>query len=498
MGLIRAAALVVADRPGGVRSLAAHRDRVLENVVLEGGALQDGMGAILPILARLCSGEIVVADSNGRCLRRVDRHGAVFPARVGHVSGVARAVSRSGRAEWEEDEATGVVRVAFPFGDRILEIVQEPDAKLASQAVRLGILPEFATRFEHLDAAVGKHAGGGKGFGTLAAKYCWDDIIGDGPAIAKAIARGKAAARCNAPVFLIGESGTGKELFAQAIHNASARRGGPFIAINCSALPDGLVDSMLFGYMDGTFTGARKGGRAGVFEQANGGTLLLDEITEIDVEIQAKLLRVIQEREVCRIGSVKPMHIDIRIIVTSNRDLHRHMREGLFREDLYYRLNVIDIHLPRLGDRREDIPAIVRSMIGSLGQPGGHPDCKLHPEALEWLVRQPWPGNIRELRNALERAINFAEGDTLLLHHFTETDEGVKSTYSAPQPPIVGNHLCHRLAHAEAASIRDALHRNSGHRGKTAAELGISVTTLWRRLRRISSAPSFAVIESPQ
>ena len=331
---------------------------------------------------------------------------------------------------------------------------------------------------------------------ALAAKYCWDDIIGDGPAIAKAIARGKAAARCNAPVFLIGESGTGKELFAQAIHNASARRRGPFIAINCSALPDGLVDSMLFGYMDGTFTGARKGGRPGVFEQCDGGTLLLDEITEINVEIQAKLLRVIQEREVCRIGSVKPIPIDIRIIVTSNRDLHRHMREGLFREDLYYRLNVIDIHLPPLRDRREDIPAIVKSVIGGLNQAGGHSGRTLHSDAVEWLVGQPWPGNVRELRNVLERAINLAEGDVLLPEHFTRADEGTRHAHHAPQPVSVGTHLCDRVAHAEEASILDALHRHSGHRGKTAAELGISVTTLWRRLRRISGAPSFAMIES--
>ena len=478
--------------------MAANRDRVLENVLLEAGALQDGMSAILPVLARLCSGEIVIADGNGCCLRRVDRNGAVFPARVGHASAVARAVSRSGRAEWEEDETTGVVRVAFPVGDRILEIVQSPDSKTAAQAVRLGTLSEFGAPFDQVEAAGDKPpAAGGKGFGTLAAKYRWDDIIGHGPAITKAIARGEAAARCKAPVFLIGESGTGKELFAQAIHNASARRGGPFIAINCSALPDGLVDSMLFGYMDGTFTGARKGGRPGVFEQANGGTLLLDEITEIDVEIQAKLLRVIQEREVCRIGSVRPMPIDIRIIVTSNRDLHRHMREGLFREDLYYRLNVIDIHLPPLRDRREDIPAIVNSMIGVLGRTGGHSNCKLHPEALDWLIKQPWPGNIRELRNVLERAINLAEGDSLLLHHFAGSDEVARQIHRAPER-IVRNHLCHQVAHAEEASIRDALNRNSGHRGKTAAELGISVTTLWRRLRRISGAPSFAVIDNPR
>jgi transcriptional regulator with PAS, ATPase and Fis domain len=233
-----------------------------------------------------------------------------------------------------------------------------------------------------------------------------------------------------------------------------------------------------------------------MFEQSDGGTLLLDEITEIDVDIQAKLLRVIQEREVCRIGSVKPVPIDIRIIVTSNRDLHRHMREGLFREDLYYRLNVIDIHLPPLRDRREDIPAIVSSMISGLNQAGGLANRKLHSEAVDWLVGQPWPGNVRELRNVLERAINLAEGDLLLPEHFTRADEVTRQAARAPEQMSVGRHLCDRVAHAEEASILDALHRHSGHRGKTAAELGISVTTLWRRLRRISGAPSFAMMES--
>ncbi|HEY0911671.1 MAG TPA: sigma 54-interacting transcriptional regulator, partial [Bradyrhizobium sp.] len=469
---------------------------VLENVALEDGTLQDGMLAILPVLARLCSGEISIADSNGRCLQRVDRHGTVFPVRDGSVSPVARAVSRSGRAEWEEDEASGALRVAFRVGGRILEIVQGADCKTAARPVRLGTVPEFGVGFEQLEAAADKTQSAGRCFSALAAKYRWDDIIGDGPAIAKAIAQGKAAARCNAPVFLVGESGTGKELFAQAIHNASARRRGPFIAINCSTLPDGLEDSTLFGYIDGTFTGARKGGRPGVFEQCDGGTLLLDEITEINVEVQAKLLRVIQEREVCRIGSVKPIPVDIRIIVTSNRDLHRHMREGLFREDLYYRLNVIDIHLPPLRDRREDIPAIVNSMIGGINQAGGLSNRKLHPEAVAWLVAQSWRGNVRELRNVLERAINLAEGDVLLPEHFTRADEVTRQARPAPEQANVGHHLCDRVAHADEASILDALHRHSGHRGKTAAELGISVTTLWRRLRRISGAPSFAMIES--
>jgi sigma-54 dependent transcriptional regulator, acetoin dehydrogenase operon transcriptional activator AcoR len=469
--------------------LASYRDGVLEDVVVADGALENSMLALLPILARLCGGEVVIADGNGRGLRRADRSGAVFPAREGHASAVVRGVSRSGRAEWEEDENTGMLRVAFPVGDRILEIVRSAESKLAPPAVvRLGIVPDFRLGFDQADA--------GRRLGALAAKYGWDDIIGDSSAIAKAIARGKAAARCSAPVFLIGESGTGKELFAQAIHNASGRRGGPFVAINCATLTDSLADSMLFGYLDGTFTGARKGGRAGVFEQAHGGTLLLDEITEINVEIQAKLLRVIQEREVCRMGSVNPIPVDIRIIVTSNRDLQRHVREGLFREDLYYRLNVIDIHLPPLRDRWEDIPAIVSSMLGFLGEAEGQSTRKLHPDALSWLVGQPWPGNIRELRNVLERAVNLAEGEVLFPQHFERTDELVRQTHRAPEPTVVRNHLSRRVAHAEEASIRDALQRNSGHRGKTAAELGISVTTLWRRLRRISGAPGFTVIEN--
>jgi sigma-54 dependent transcriptional regulator, acetoin dehydrogenase operon transcriptional activator AcoR len=461
----------------------------LEDVVLEDGALEDSMLALLPILARLCGGEVVIADGNGRGLRRADRNGTVLPARESHVSAVVRAVSSNGRAEWEEDENTGALRVAFPVGDRIVEIVQGSESKMAAPAVvRLGIVPDFRTGFDQ--------AGAGRGLSAPAAKYRWDDIIGDSPAIAKAIARGKAAARCSAPVFLSGESGTGKELFAQAIHNASARHDGPFVAINCSTLTDSLADSMLFGYLDGTFTGARKGGRAGVFEQAHGGTLLLDEITEINVEIQAKLLRVIQEREVCRIGSVKPIPIDIRIIVTSNRDLHRHLREGLFREDLYYRLNVIDIHLPPLRDRREDIPAIVTSMIAGLGKAGGHSNRRLHPEAVDWLVGQPWVGNIRELRNVLERALNLTEGDMLFPHHFARADEVTRHADPAPERMTGGSHLSDRVAHVEEASILDALHRNSGHRGKTAAELGISVTTLWRRLRRISNTTSFAVMEN--
>jgi transcriptional regulator with PAS, ATPase and Fis domain len=325
----------------------------------------------------------------------------------------------------------------------------------------------------------------------LGARYHWDDIIGDSPAITKAVARGKAAARGNAPVFLVGESGTGKELFAQAIHNDSPRHHGPFVAINCSALPETLVDSTLFGYIDGTFTGASKGGRAGAFEQANGGTLLLDEITEMNVDLQGKLLRVLQEREVCRIGSVKPIPLDLRIVVTSNRDLQRQLRAGHFREDLYYRLNVIDIHLPPLRDRREDVPAIASRLLECLGRSAEHSGYTLHPQALQWLVEQPWPGNIRELGNVLERAVSLAEGDMLFRRHLEHMEELPGQSCQTPES-AVGELLSQRVAHTEEASIRDALRRNSGHRGKTAAELGISVTTLWRRMRRFGGVEAGA------
>ncbi|MHB8816921.1 MAG: sigma-54 interaction domain-containing protein [Steroidobacteraceae bacterium] len=476
--------------------MVANRDGVLEAIVLAEGALQGSMLAVLPTLARLCGGTVCLADGEGRYRHRVDRDGAVVPLREAHGSGLVRAVARTRRPQWEEDESAGELRVAFPVGDWTVEIVGCLRAKGLERAVRLGTVSELVRGLDRPAFLGEKDTEAARGCDALGARYRWDDIIGEGPAITRAVARGKAAARCNAPVFLVGESGTGKELFAQAIHNGSARHRGPFIAINCSALPETLVDSTLFGYIDGTFTGASKGGRPGVFEQANGGTLLLDEITEMSVELQGKLLRVLQEREVCRLGSVKPVPLDIRIIVTSNRDLQRQMREGRFREDLYYRLNVLDIHLPPLRDRREDIPPIASRLIECLTRAAEHLPYTLHPEALQWLIEQPWPGNIRELRNVLERAVSLADGDILLPRHLEHPEEMTGQPCPAPEP-LAGTQLCQRLAHAEEASIRDALRRNSGHRGRTAAELGISVTTLWRRMRRFNSAAAEGTEHQP-
>lgn len=463
--------------------MVANRDGVLEAIVLAEEALQESMLAVLPTLARLCGGTVFFADAEGRYRHRIDSDGSVVPLREVHGSGLARVVARTRRPRWEEDESAGELRVAFPVGDSTVEIVGCLRPKGLERAVRLGTVSELVRGLSRPPFAAEKESEGARGCGASGARYHWADIVGEGPAIGRAIARGKAAAHCNAPVFLSGESGTGKELFAQAIHNDSARHRGPFIAINCSALPETLVDSTFFGYVDGTFTGASKGGRPGVFEQAHGGTLLLDEITEMSVDLQGKLLRVLQEREVCRIGSVKPIPIDTRIIVTSNRDLQRQMREGRFREDLYYRLNVLDIHLPPLRHRREDIPPIAARLLQCLGRAAGRAPWALHPQSLQWLMEQPWPGNIRELRNVLERAVSLAEGDILLPCHLEQPEGPAPEAPAAPEA-AAGTQLCQQLAHAEEASIREALRRNSGHRGKTAAELGISVTTLWRRMRR--------------
>ena len=479
-----AAMLVVLIR-GGEHPLVANHNGVFEAIVLAEEALQAGMLAVLPTLARLCGGTVCLADAEGRYRHRVDRDGIVVSPGEAHGSGLIRAVARTRRPQWEEDEGAGELRVAFPVGEWTVEIVGSLPPTGLKRGVHLGTMSGLVRGLGRPGFSGEKETDGPRG--ALGARYRWDDIIGTGPAITRAVARSKAAARCSAPVFLVGESGTGKELFAQAIHSGSTRHRGPFIAINCSALPETLVDSTFFGYVDGTFTGASKGGRPGVFEQANGGTLLLDEITEMSVDLQGKLLRVLQEREVCRIGSVKPLPLDIRIIVTSNRDLQRQMREGHFREDLYYRLNVLDIHLPPLRDRRDDIPSIANQLLECLSRMGDRSPCTLHPDAQQWLIEQPWPGNVRELRNVLERAVSLADGDILLPCHLQQTEVLTGPAPAAAEPPS-GTPLCQRLAHAEEASIRDALRRNSGHRGKTAAELGISVTTLWRRLRRFDGA----------
>jgi transcriptional regulator with PAS, ATPase and Fis domain len=242
----------------------------------------------------------------------------------------------------------------------------------------------------------------------------FDDIVGVSESIGALKEAARRYANTGSPVLITGESGTGKEMFAQSIHNYSARKDGPFVALNCVTLPENLLDSELFGYEDGAFTGAKKGGKAGLFELAYGGTLFLDEIGEMPLMLQAKVLRVLQEKEIRRIGGSKNTQVDVRFIFATNRDLSEATLNNGFRKDLYYRVNVLNVNIPPLRERPEDIPAIVRHLAARLSAGGGGGDggapTRFSPGQMESLGRYSWPGNVRELQNFVERIIAITAG----------------------------------------------------------------------------------------
>mgnify|MGYP001378244736 CR=1 FL=1 len=245
------------------------------------------------------------------------------------------------------------------------------------------------------------------------AKLHFENIIGVNTRFRETVRQAEIASQSNSNVLLLGESGTGKDIFAQAIHNSSARRDGPYVAINCATIPRDLIASELFGYMEGAFTGSRKGGNQGKFELADGGTIFLDEFAETPLELQAALLRVMEDKSILRIGGTKYRTIDARIIAATNKDLKEEVRKGRFREDLYYRSNVFAIHMVPLRERKDDIPLLVHSFVANLSKSMNKTIGSVDKEVLEKLVLYHWPGNVRELQNVLERMINIASSGTL-------------------------------------------------------------------------------------
>ncbi len=243
-----------------------------------------------------------------------------------------------------------------------------------------------------------------------------DFVMGKSEAMQLVLAQAKRAAEASVSVLITGETGTGKEVLARYIHKSGPRANKPFVPINCAAVPETMLESELFGYEAGAFTGASKR-KQGLVEVADGGVLFLDEIASMPVDMQAKLLRMLEEREVRRMGGVKWLPVDIQVVAASNRDLEAMIAEGKFREDLYYRLKVLDLHLPPLRERREDIPALVGFFVRKLATRMGKHVHDVSPRALEALTAYHWPGNIRELRNAIERALLFCDGDTVALEH---------------------------------------------------------------------------------
>ena len=297
----------------------------------------------------------------------------------------------------------------------------------------------------------------------------------------KVISKARLALGHEIPILIEGETGTGKELLARAIHASGPRKRGPFIAINCASIPEGLIESELFGHEEGAFTGARRRGSVGRVQQAHGGTLFLDEIGEMPLPLQARLLRVIQEREIVPLGGSKPIPVDIAIISATNCRLLERMAKGAFREDLYYRLNGLKLVLPALRER-SDLKVLISMMLEELGRP----EVSIHPAAMQVLQHHPWRGNIRQLGNLLQAAMIFMEGDELELHHFPEDflEELQSHSPSVRLEPDTG-----KTASTEGALIRRALEQHQGNMAAAARHLGISRATIYRKIRRLGLQP---------
>lgn len=314
------------------------------------------------------------------------------------------------------------------------------------------------------------------------ARYTFDDIVAESPAGAQTKALAETIAATDATVLLESESGTGKELYAQAIHNASLRREGVFVAINCANFNPNMLESELFGYVEGAFTGAKKGGKLGLFEAAAGGTLFLDEISEMDLGLQAKLLRVLQERRIRPVGGVKEIDVDVRVIAACNAGLPDYVDQGKFRKDLYYRLNTFPIHIPPLRERTGDIPALAAAILDQLSHKLRRP-FTLTDEAVRLLQAHSWPGNVRELRNVLEFSAYLTPSGIITCEAFP-ADLRRPAEHDAALP------LVQRVRAFEKREIQRLLARNGASlegKKKTAAQLGISLASLYNKL----NAPDF-------
>lgn len=328
----------------------------------------------------------------------------------------------------------------------------------------------------------------------LVAKYSIDDFVHKTPVMRALVRRAVRYAGSDSTIILLGETGTGKEILAHSIHNLSKRSKGPFVSINCAALPEQLLESELFGYEEGAFTGSKKGGKPGLFEIAHKGTIFLDEIGATPLSVQARLLRVVQEKEVMRIGGERVVPVDVRIIAATNRDLVREVKEGRFREDLFFRLNVLNIHIPPLRQRKEDIPLLTRTLVRRAAKKCGKVPVDVPQKFVAKLMEYWWPGNVRQLEGFLEKMVLLmdSEFDPDVFEELYEELMSFSPTERTEAPP--GGEDCReeafrRIREQERKAILKAMEEAGFCKTKAARRLGISRTTLWRRLKRGGLGP---------
>ncbi|MGA6925571.1 MAG: sigma 54-interacting transcriptional regulator [Desulfosarcina sp.] len=317
---------------------------------------------------------------------------------------------------------------------------------------------------------------------VLGIRYTFDNIIGQSEAMRQAKALAGQAAQTDSSVIITGESGTGKELFAHAIHQASRRRKHNFVRVNCAAIPGDLIEAELFGYAPGAFTGASRQGKVGKFELAHNGTILLDEIGDMQPTMQVKLMRVLQEKEVDRIGGNQPRRIDFRIISATNQDLEQMMGSGRFRLDLYFRVNVININLPSLRRIRADIPLIFDHLLNQLSRNQGRRIEAVAPDVREALAAYAWPGNVRELRNVVERALIVCRHDRIEMQDLPLTLR--EARVSVPGPDLPPGSLKTLMQETERKAIVSALAHTGHNRADTARLLGIHRTGLYQKMKK--------------
>jgi PAS domain S-box-containing protein len=313
-------------------------------------------------------------------------------------------------------------------------------------------------------------------------KYTLNHIVGKSEKIVELKRLALKAAQTNAPVLLIGESGTGKELFAHAIHYASERRPRPFIRLNCAAIPKDLLEAELFGYEPGAFTGAGSKGKPGKFELAHHGSIFLDEISDLPWEMQPKLLRVLEEKEMERLGGTRLTKCDFRLIAATNENLERYVEEGKFRKDLYYRLNVIPIQIPPLRERKEDIPVIADHLIQTLNKDLGTNVIKISPEVLNIFENYDWPGNVRELANILERILYSIDGDTIQMKHLPMFLHSLSTASTKLQPTL----LKRLKEDMEKEALVHAIRISNDNKNKAAKLLGIHRTALYKKMKKLN------------